>query len=373
MNRDSHTLLRDMLRLLSVPGLGPVRINRLIDAFGSPSAVVSADYHRLQDTGLLRDQLLIVLAGRQWDERLIDGQFDAMQVTQTVAVFRDDQYYPAYLNQIYDPPPVLFVRGETAGLNEPCIAVVGTRQPSLNGENTARDLAAGLAGAGYTVVSGMARGIDSAAHEAALAAGGRTIAVLGSGVDVIYPAENGKLAEKIMEQGCIISECLMGAPPESHNFPRRNRLISGLSRGVLVVEAGEKSGALITANYAADQNRDVFAVPGDPRRPSCRGTNRLIGQGAKLVQGIEDILEELGQFSQAPGGWQNVTGQNSPPPPSLSREERIVFEGLTREALHVDDLADKLGMEVSSLLGILLRLSMKNLVREYPGKLYSLC
>jgi len=359
-----------MLRLMSVPSLGPVRINRLLAAFGDPSSAVSADYHSLQETGGLSGQALIWLAGRQWDERAIDRQLDAIQATGTVVIFRDEEYYPVYLNQIYDPPPVLFLRGQVPCLNDPCFAVVGTREPSRNGEITARDLAAGIAAAGYIVVSGMARGIDSAAHEAALAAGGRTVAVLGSGVDVIYPGENGQLAEKIMEQGCLVSEFPMGSPPESHNFPRRNRIISGLSRGVLVVEAGQKSGALITANYALNQNRDVFAVPGDPRRPSCRGTNSLIREGAKLVQRVEDILEELGTV--APAGSRSAAIEDKPPAPALSREERIVFEGLSEEALHVDEIADRLGMEVSRLLGILLRLSMKRLVREYPGKLFSL-
>ncbi len=371
MRGNSQSDLRDMLRLMMAPNVGPVKIARLLDALGGPAEVVRADYHQLEEVGVLNKKALLWLAGRQWDDRTIDSQIEAMQGTGTRPLYRWQSEYPAYLSQIYDPPSMLFVRGSMESLNTPCFAIVGTREPSINGVNTARDLAAGIAGAGFTVVSGLARGIDSAAHEGALASGGISVAVLGCGADLIYPQENEKLAEKICERGCLISEYLMGTPPEGHNFPRRNRLISGLSRAVLVVEAGPKSGALLTASYAVDQNRDVFAVPGDPRKVLSEGVNTLIQQGAKLVKSVEDILNEMGVLPAKAA----ATGKGSPEEklkPALSAEERVVFEGLGRDALHVDELAEKLGMDVSHLLGILLRLVMKQLVREHPGKLYSL-
>ena len=371
MTGNSQSNLRDMLRLMMAPGVGTVKLTRLLDALGGPAEVVRADYHRLEEVGVLNKKALIWLAGRQWDDHTIDSQIEAMQATGTTPLYRWQSEYPAYLSQIYDPPSMLFVRGSMESLNTPCFAIVGTRDPSINGVNTTRDLSAGIAGAGFTVVSGLARGIDSAAAEGALASGGISVAVLGCGADIIYPPENENLAKKICERGCLISEYLMGTPPEGRNFPRRNRLISGLSRGVLIVEAGPKSGALLTASYAVDQNRDVFAVPGDPRKVLSEGVNKLIQQGAKLVRSVEDILNEMvGLPAKAAS-----TGKDSPEQklkPALSAEERLVFEGIGRETLHVDELAEKLGMDVSQLLGILLRLVMKQLVREHPGKLYSL-
>jgi len=360
-----------MLRLIMAPGVGPVKLTRLLDALGTPSEVVQADYHRLEEVGVLSKESLLWIAGRQWDDRAVDRQIEIMQDTGTRPLYRWQNEYPAYLSQIYDPPPMLFVRGNVEALNTPCFAIVGTREPSINGVNTTRDLAAGIAGAGFTVVSGLARGIDSTAHEAALANGGISVAVLGSGADIVYPSENRKLASKLCERGCLVSEYLMGTPPEGHNFPRRNRLISGLSRGVLIVEAGPKSGALLTASFAVEQNREVFAVPGDPRKMLSEGVNSLIQQGAKLVKSVKDILNELGEFpATAPLTGKSASAEKLKP--ALSAEERLVFEGLGREALHVDELAEKLGMDVSKLLTILLRLVMKQLVREHPGKLYSL-
>ena len=371
MTRRSAAELRDMLRLMMAPGVGAVKLGRLLRALGGPSKAVRADYHRLQEAGCLNEQQLLWIAGHQWDDRQVDRQIEAMQAASIRPLFLWQNEYPVYLTQIYDPPPLLFVRGVMESLNTPCFAIVGTREPTLNGTNTTRELASGLAAAGFTVVSGLARGIDSTAHRAALDAGGPTIAVLGCGADIIYPPENVKLAGRICERGCLISEYPMGTPPEARNFPRRNRLISGLARGVLVVEAGLKSGALLTAGYAADQDREVFAVPGDPVKPLSEGVNTLIQQGAKLVKSVKDILDELGV---APAAGLNATPDEplEKLKPSLSSEERRVFESLGREALHVDELAEKLGMDVSQLLGILLRLVLKQLVREYPGKLYSL-
>jgi DNA processing protein len=364
------TALRDMLRLLLVPSVGAVRLNRLLSAFGSPGAVVAAELEELRQVAGLNEQALLELARKHWNDRGVDFQLELLEKTGTRPIFLREGEYPAYLSQIYDPPPLLFVRGDPQYLNRASLAVVGTRGPSLYGRETARDLSASLAAAGFTIVSGLARGIDSIAHEAALDAGGSSVAVLGCGVDTIYPPENETLAARIMERGAVISEYLMGTPPDSKNFPRRNRLISGLSRGVLVVEAGAHSGALITAAYAVDQDRDVFAVPGDVARGLSYGTNVLIQQGARLVQSVRDVLSELGgaPLPAGAGGGQEYEA----PRPALSLEERRVFDGLSREPAHVDELAGKLGMDVSRLLGLLLQLQMKSLVREHAGKLYSL-
>ena len=361
--------LRDMLRLMLVPGLGTVRLTRLLDTFGGAAGVLKADFEELARIKGISEPVLQALARKHWNDSEVERQLEVLKTIGARPVFRWQDEYPVYLAQLYDAPLLIFVRGKVEHLNRPCLAVVGTRGPSLYGREMVRKLSEGLAAAGFTIVSGLARGIDSLAHVAALDAGGTTVAVLGCGADRIYPAENQKLAERIVEQGCLVSEYLMGTPPEGKNFPRRNRIISGLSRGVLVVEAGRSSGALITAAYALDQDREVFAVPGDAARNLSHGTNMLIQQGAKLVQTVADVVSELGQTKVVqPEGL----GEQQQVEPVLSREERRIFECLSREPKHVDELAESLEMDVSSLLAILLRLQMKQLVREYPGKLYGL-
>jgi len=361
--------LRDMLRLMLVPGLGTVRLTRLLDTFGSAAGLLRADFEELARVKGISEPVLQALARKHWNDSEVERQLEVLKIIGARPVFRWQDEYPVYLAQLYDAPLLIFVRGKVEHLNRPCLAVVGTRGPSLYGREMVRKLSEGLAAAGFTIVSGLARGIDSLAHVAALDAGGTTVAVLGCGADRIYPAENQKLAERIVEQGCLVSEYLMGTSPEGKNFPRRNRIISGLSRGVLVVEAGRSSGALITAAYALDQDREVFAVPGDAARNLSHGTNMLIQQGAKLVQTVADVVSELGQTKVVqPEGL----GEQQQVEPVLSREERRIFECLNREPKHVDELAESLEMDVSSLLAILLRLQMKQLVREYPGKLYSL-
>ncbi len=374
MDAGREKLLRDMLRLMTTPRVGTVKLTRLLGKLGSPERVLAASFERLADTNVLKADQIQWITGRAWNERLVDGQVEAMKRTGARGLFVTDDDYPVWLRQIYDPPPLLFVRGDISCAAAPCVGIVGTREPTASGRETARRTAIELAAAGVCIVSGMALGIDSAAHEGALEAGGSTVAVLGSGVDVLYPPQNRKLAGRIIDSGCIISEYRMGTPPEARNFPRRNRLISGLSRGVLVVEAPRKSGALLTAGYALEQNRDVYAVPGDPSWPSRVGSNNLIADGARLVQTPADILAELGMSagSFSPGAAAAVSGRDQQNKPSLSSEEKLVYEGLGPEACHVDDLADRLEMDVSQVLGVLLRLDMKSLIREHPGKLYSL-
>ena len=284
------------------------------------------------------------------------------------AVALNQHGYPALLREIPTPPPLLFVRGTLVRSDDRAVALVGSRKPTLAGVEIARTLAAGLATAGLTVVSGLARGIDTAAHQGALEGGGRTIAVLGSGIDVMYPPENAGVAELIASNGAIVSELAPGCAPIRKNFPRRNRLISGLALGTVVVEAGLRSGALITADFALDQNRAVFAVPGAPGYARSRGTNNLIKQGAKLVETADDILEDLASDLRwsAPEGIQPSLGLT----PEATPEELRIVELLSAAPIHVDEISRHLGMAAGVVLGLLLSMETKGLAKSLPGKFY---
>jgi DNA processing protein len=273
--------------------------------------------------------------------------------------------YPDRLRNIYHPPPVLYQQGMLATADEWSVAVVGTRRATVYGKEAARYIAGELARAGVTVVSGLARGIDTVAHQAALDAGGRTIAVLGSGVDVVYPAENRRLMQRIVEQGALLSEYTLGAPPEASNFPPRNRIISGLSLGVVIVEAGERSGALITADYAAEHGREVFAAPGNMFNKSSKGCNRLIQQGAKLVLDIKDVLEELNLNMVAQQlELQAVVPENE--------TESLLLSFLSSEPLHVDEIIRQAALPVSEVSSALALMELKGLVRQVGGMNYVL-
>lgn len=281
----------------------------------------------------------------------------------------EDSEYPPLLKQIIDPPPVLYVRGNLVREN-PGVAVVGSRRATQYGLDTAENLAFQLAAHGVEIISGLARGVDTRAHMGALKAGGATIAVLGCGLDITYPLENKALMKKIPENGAVISELVPGTPPHPINFPARNRIISGLSLGVTVIEASEKSGSLITANYALDQGRDVFAVPGNINCRNSSGTNAMLKDGAKLVTSAGDILEELKitYHDMASNDWNR-------PQPSLSgleKEEKRIALCLSRESLHIDRLAIQSGLEVRTVQSILFMLEMKGLVEQLPGKIFRL-
>ena len=274
--------------------------------------------------------------------------------------------YPKVLLEIPDPPPFLYVRGSLASI-EPALAIVGSRRASTYGMMTTSRLAGELAENGVTIVSGMARGVDTAAHRGALNHGGRSVGVLGSGIDVVYPMENKLLFTEMASSGAIISEFPMGTLPLAENFPRRNRIISGLSRGVLVVEAAEKSGSLITAEYALEQGREVFAVPGNINFSSSRGANRLIKQGAKLVDSVEDILEELPRRP-----CPNASNTSRSPEFNLTPREAEVYTLLAGSPLHIDDIIVKSGLTVADVSAILLRLELKGAVMQLPGKNFAI-
>ncbi|MDH3251283.1 MAG: DNA-processing protein DprA, partial [Ignavibacteria bacterium] len=279
-----------------------------------------------------------------------------------------DPRYPENLRKIYDPPPFLFVRGTLASDDRYAVAMVGTRSPSAYGTRMAERFAEGLAGLGIPVVSGLARGIDTIVHETTVHAGGRTLAVIGSGIDVVYPAENRTLFERISEEGAIVSEFEMGTKPDAGNFPRRNRIISGMTLGTLVVETGIQGGAMITAGTALDQNREVFAVPSPvtDRRPS--GTNQLIREGkALLVESVDHIITELGPRLK---GLLNTDARTPPIPLQLTLFEQQLFDAVTDDPLHVDVIAERAGIAIADALVHLLALEFKGAIRQLRGKLF---
>ncbi|MFH1570257.1 MAG: DNA-processing protein DprA [Gemmatimonadota bacterium] len=350
------------LALASLPGIGDRRRQRLVDAFGSARAAMAAlpgDWTRV-----LGAAASLAVGSRAPDWSWVEAQLGAMRVGGARAVTCADAAYPYLLRQIPDPPPLLFIRGQ-ADLSAPGVAIVGTRRASGYGRAMARRLAGGLARCGITVVSGMAHGIDAAAHEGALEAGGATVAVLGCGVDVVYPAGHRRLHRRLVDGGAVASELPMGVRPEAGSFPRRNRVISGLSLGVVVVEAPARSGALITAACALEQGREVFAVPGDVIDGRSAGCHRLLKEGARLVEGVDDILEELENLLPAP------LRAAPPPAPPLNLVQASLLARLDARGRQVDDLAGETGLPSAELLEALLQLELAGLVEQLPGKRFA--
>ncbi|MFN8529418.1 MAG: DNA-processing protein DprA [Anaerolineae bacterium] len=346
-----------------IPGIGSRRIETLLHAFGTLSTAWHAPEAQLRAAGLPDQSLHSLVTGR----KRLDLHQEWTKVIRTGArlIIRTDDAYPTRLAEIEDAPPLLYVRGEVTAADSRALAIVGTRKPSHYGLEVARKLARELAEQGITIISGLAQGIDAAGHQAALEAGGRTIAVLGSGIDQIYPREHYTLASRLIEQGALISEFPLGSPPDARHFPQRNRIISGLSLGVLVVEAPEKSGALITATYAVEQGRDVFAVPGNILNPASRGGHRLIQDGAKLVTDVRDILEEF-DITYAQNEVREVTEQAAPE----SDVERQIFRLLSHEPLHVDVVIRQCGLPTALVTSTLTILELKGLVNNIGGMQY---
>jgi DNA processing protein len=357
------------LALARVKGLGCVSFKKLVARFGDPTAAFSVAPSELAAIdGLQRDAIEGLVGFSQWAE--VEHELKRIRSAGITLVRYTDAEYPARLRAIADPPPLLYVKGSFAGSDERAMAIVGSRSASDYGRRVARDLARGLAAYGFTVVSGLARGIDGMAHETALNSGGRTIAVLGSGVERAYPPEHDRLYQRIAEQGAVISELPVGTKPMAFNFPARNRLISGLSLGVVVVEATEKSGSLITASLAIDQGREVFAVPGEVGSSRSRGAHRLIRQGAKLVETVDDILEEIApQLARQSGAA--VKHEVRLLPPNSSAAVQKVFAMLQERSLQVDEIIEHSGLVPAEVLGILLDLELQGYLRQLPGKVYT--
>ncbi len=346
-----------------VRGIGPMKVRALLDHFGDLEAAWHAAAAELRQAGLDRRALSSLLTARP---RLdLDAELGKLAQQGIKTLTWDDPDYPAHLRQIPDPPPLLYIRGELTSADEWAVAVVGTRRASAYGKTMTQRLVTDLALNQVTIVSGLARGIDAEAHRAALKAGGRTIAVLGCGLDLIYPPEHRNLAREVVERGALIGEYALGTHPEASNFPPRNRIISGLSLGVLVVEAGLKSGALITADYAADQGRDVFAVPGNLFVRSSAGTNRLIQEGAKLVMGAEDILEELNLMMVAQQAEVRAVVPES-------QTEALLLQYLSLEPVHVDEISLQSGLPIADVTSNLALMELKGMVRQVGGMNYVL-
>ena len=353
----------DLLYLLTIPNIGPGRIRRLFQVFRSLSEIQKAPAQKLvQVEGI--DFKLAARIKSGGDLTAAEDQLRRIEKQKINYVTIWDKDYPPLLKRISDPPVVLFYRGKPEVAQNPAVAVVGTRTPSSYGKTITSRLVRELVAAGITIVSGMARGIDAIAHTTALQSAGSTIAVFGCGLDYCYPAENRKLYDTIPGQGILFSEYFLGTGPDATNFPRRNRIISGLSQGTLVVEAGERSGALITAYYALNQNREVFAVPGNINNPKCRGTNHLIKQGAKLVQNVNDILEEI------EGGVSGKKPGPRPVPENLSELEKKIIASLSSEPTHIDRLVMELKETPATILSGLLTLELLGLIQQLPGKMF---
>lgn len=344
-----------------VPGVGPARFYKLLEAFGTMKEAWNAP---LQDLKPFTGEK--VLAGlletkKGWDPEL---ELKKIERYQYRIYCHAESDYPAILKQISDPPPVLYARGKFEYGDDVAVAVIGTRNPTPMGAHTARELAANLSRQGLTIVSGMARGIDSEGHRGALGAGGRTIAVLGSGIDVPYPPENESLLEEIVAHGVVVSEFPLGTEPYAKNFPARNRVISGLSQGVIVVEAAQDSGSLITAGFALEQGREVFAVPGNITNESSRGPHQLIKQGAKLIESYLDVLTELAIPYIAATENGNVAAD------SFSSVEKQVIGVMTREPLHIDQILRRSSLAAAQVSAALVQLELKGAIKRFPGQLY---
>lgn len=348
-----------------VKGVGPVRTRLLQEQFGSLREAWRAPHDALRAVGLDRR----TLGGLEKVRRLVDLGAELARLDKLgIAVLTwDDEDYPVLLRQLREidqAPPVLYLRGSLSEADEWAVTIVGTRSVSPYGRQVTHQLAAELAANGLTIVSGLARGVDAEAHQAALEAGGRTIAVLGCGLDTIYPPEHRMLAARIVQQGALMSPFALGTPPDGKNFHYRNQVMSGLARGVIVTEAGEKSGALVTAGAALEQGREVFAVPGNITVPTSDGTNRLIQDGAQPVLSAHDVLsalnlEQVAQFVEARTDL-----------PSLNEDERLVLERLTADPQHIDELTQQCGLPVAQVTSALTLLELKGIARKVGHMTY---
>ncbi len=361
MNKLEATVALNLL-----PGIGPVRVQRLVEAFGSVEAVLRTPRHRIAALDGFSNEIAAAIA--DWENRVdLQGELRSARELGLTLITSQCERYPALLREIYDPPLVLYVRGELIPEDRQSVGVVGSRRATHYGLEAARKLSFQLAHAGVTVVSGLARGIDTAAHEGAIASGGRTIAVIGSGHGKLYPPENAALAGRIADgHGAVVSTFPVDRSPDKQTFPMRNRVISGWSFGTLVVEAPARSGALITVNQALEQGRNIYAVPGPIDRPTSLGTNRLIQQGATLVLDPCDILQDLPAYSA-----ETVTGRDfpsSPALPALDPDENAIYKAIGREETQIESIIQRTGLPASTVSITLLKLEMKRLVAQLPGK-----
>jgi len=369
--------LIDWLSLVLIPEIGPRRGKKLLERFRTPQAILGGSLHDIAEVENI---------GREVAKKIVEGRkkidlgrhIKLIEKNNIILIPLDSEFYPTSLKFIFDPPLVLFIKGEILPQDYFSIAIVGTRLASFYGRTMSEKLSRELTEKGFTIVSGGARGIDTFSHQAALRAKGRTIAVLGCGLDIVYPPENKNLFEEIAKRGAMISEFPLSTRPDRQNFPIRNRIISGLSLGVVVIEAPQKSGALITVTHAIDQGREVFSVPGKADSFASRGTNQLLREGAKLVENADDIIEELEPILKSKI---RELKANQPEPaqekqiplikPELTEEEAKLYNLLSSGPLDLDDIIVKSQLSVSAASAMLTTLELKKIVKQLPGKIFA--
>lgn len=356
-----------LIALNMIPGIGRVLFQRLVDCFGKATAAFKASSDELQRVEGIGPKIAAVIVSFPV-EKLLTREIEQARRRKVRILVLSDEEYPVNLKSIFDPPPVLYVKGKIEKQDMISIAIVGTRTPTAYGKEVSEKFASQLAEFGVTVVSGLARGVDSWAHRGAVKQKGRTIAVLGCGLDVIYPPENSRLYEEIFQRGAIISEFPFGVKPEKIHFPLRNRIISGMTLGTLVVEAAARSGSLITAHLALEQGREVFAVPGKVTSLYSQGTNWLIKNGAKLVSSIEDIIEEL-PF-EVREVLHTPAAKQAPKSITLEPKEQNILSLIDFEETHIDAITMKSALPPSEVAAILMVLEIQGLIKQYPGKYY---
>jgi DNA processing protein len=357
--------VHDLLRLSSVPRIGPQKIRALIAHFKTPETIFRASARELITVAGIDKRLASNIQHRINDEQFADEQLKRLNKLGGRIITLWDKEFPDLLRKIYDPPAFVYILGKFKDADARSLALVGTRHPTSYGRTVAENLTHDIAEHALTVISGLARGVDTIVHATALTCGTRTIAVIGSGLDIPYPPENKKLMDRIAEEGAVVSEFPMGTMPDAPNFPRRNRIISGLSLGTIVIESAEDGGALITATTALDQNREVFAVPGNITEHRSSGPNKLIREGrAKLITNAQDIFDELSSQLRL------TFHQNEKPPLDLTPAEQSLFQFISSEPVHIDALSEQTDLSTSDALVTLLSLEFKGLIRQLPGKLF---
>ncbi len=354
-----------IVALNMVNEIGSARLAKLLKFFATAQEILRAPEHRLIASGLNEKTAAKIRAIKNQD---VEREFNLAKRLGLNILIQDDPEYPQILKQISSPPLALYVKGEIIEQDESALAIVGSRLASFSGLSLAEKFAADLAVRGITIISGLARGVDTAAHQGALKVNGRTIAVMGSGFNQLYPVENKKVAEEISENGAVISEFCLDEKPLNYNFPRRNRIVSGLSRGVVVVEAAQNSGALITADFALEQGRDVFALPGKIDARNSAGTNQLIKQGAKLVTCVEDILDEYNFKASAHPAVKNRI--KNAIDANLNQGESALYDLISNQPVSLDEIAEGLNLDILQIFPMLLKLQVKKLIKPIAGKQY---
>ena len=355
------------MALLRVPGVGQITAKKLIAIYGSPQAVFEQDEASLKENNASERLVEALMSYDPCEDRSIEEEIEKIEASEVSILSIDDGDYPKNLAELSGAPTLLYVKGEILSQDDLAVAIVGTRGPSSYGIAQARRFSKYLVESGATIVSGMAMGIDGIAQRAAIDAGGRTIAVLGCGVDVVYPAMHRELYEKIIENGAVVSDYPLGIPAQPQNFPPRNRIISGLSRGVLVVEGGSKSGALITARYAADQGRDVFALPGNIDRPLSTGANMLIRDGATPVLEPADVAAAL-KLSSMPSEKRGAAVNEVS---NLEGVAKDIYKAIDFDGKSIDNIVQTTGFSVSQILSTLTELEMRDIVKRLPGDTFA--